>query len=116
MRTTTGEGQVKTRTDEEKIVGEPYTDVPPPTNRTPTPFNWAEDVDAHLTNTATPTTPSRPPRDLSALCLGTRNPWAMLSRRHNRHHRPQLPPCGLPVPNYTTRHPWTYTRLRHHHI
>ena len=82
-----------------------------------TPFDWADDIDAHLANTAATTsnTISRPPRDISTLSSGSKNPWGSLSRRHNRHHRPQ-PPRGLQVPSSTTRHPWTNTRHRHHHF
>ena len=97
-RTTTPESLVNTKANEEETTRETNAKEYPaednPTNRTPALFDWAEDVDAHLANTAASNQPSRLPRDFSALRSGTRNPWATLSRRHNHHHRLQ-PPCDL---------------------
>ena len=55
------------------------------------------------------------PHDLSALCSGTQNPWATLSHRHHRHHRPQ-PPHEPSVFNSTTRTPWNSDHHRHPHF
>ena len=45
------------------------------------------------------------PRDLSALCSGTGNPWGSLSHRHHRHHRFQSP-RDPSTPNSTKRTTW----------
>ena len=104
---------VRRRTEKEETKGEAYTDAHPmedePTNQTPVPFDWAMDVnesnglspvvsiDARPTKhtkvmAKAPAAPTMPvaysPCDLSALWLGTQNPWATLSCCH---HHPQPP-------------------------
>ena len=55
------------------------------------------------------------PCNLSALCLGTQNPWATLSHCHHPHHHPQLPhnPSGF---NSATWTPWNSDHHRCPHF
>ena len=97
-----------------------------PTNRTPTPLDWAKDVNESIgispistdmkptVHVENPTAEAPPaptslvthgPCDLSALCLGTQNPWGTLSRHHHRHCRSQSP-CNPSTPNSAKRATW----------
>ena len=135
-KTTMRAGQAKGEMDEERTTKVMYTDAHPTdesTGRTPTPLDWAKDVDESVglnpvsTDTKStvrvekptaepPVVPTPPvaygPRDLSALCSGTRNPWGTLSRRHHRHRRSQSP-CDPSTPNSTTRATWNGSRHPH---
>ena len=99
-------------------------------------LDWAKDVDESVgispvsTDTKStvrvekptaesPVVPTPPaaygPRDLSALCSGTRNPWGTLSRRHHRHHHRQSPRDPSDISS-ATRTPWNEDHRHHHHI
>ena len=69
------------------------------------------------TMTTTPVTLTLPmvysPHDLSALHLGTQNPWGTLSCCHHHHHHIQ-PPCSPSALRSTTQHLWGIHHCHHH--
>ena len=72
-------------------------------------FDWANDINTHLEgmNTASliSSVPIPPPCDLSALCLGTQDPWGTLSCHHHCNHHPQ-PPRSPSAPRLATQDSW----------
>ena len=99
-------------------------------------LNWAKDIDESVglspvsTDTKStvriekptakaPVVPTPPfehgPHDLSALCLGTQNPWGSLSCHHHHHRRSQSP-CDPSTPNSTTQATWNGSRHPHCHF
>ena len=119
------------KTSKEETMRERCTDAHPmeddPTNRMPMPFNWAKDVDEstgvspvvsmdmrptkHVNTVMIPPPAIYGPRDLSALCTGTRNLWGTLSCCHHCHHHPQ-PPRDPSAPSSATQNPWSCVHHR----